>query len=66
LPGKVEPFLLVLIDSAFGCAHQIKRLPFRRPHLFENRFARYAAIHHPDAPRFAVRRFDLGQKIAQG
>ena len=65
LPRQIEPFLLMLIDPPFGRAHQIERLPFRLAHLFENRFGRDAAIHHPYPPRFAVRRFDLLQKIAQ-
>jgi len=55
----------VLRDAPFGCAHQIEGLPFGIAHLLKNRFARYAAIHHPHSPRFAIGGFDLRQKTAQ-
>src|SRR4029077_1732528 len=62
---QIEPLLLVLSDAAFGRAHQIERLPSRFAHLFENRFTRNPAIHHPYPPRFAVSGLDLRQKITQ-
>jgi hypothetical protein len=65
LPRQVEPFLFVLVDSPLGRAHQIERLPLRFTHFFQNRFRRNTPIHNPHPPRFAVRGFDLLQKVAQ-
>ena len=55
----------MLVDLALGRAHQIERLPFWIPHLFQNGFAGNPAIHHPYPPRFAVGVLDLLEKAGQ-
>ena len=62
LPPQFQPFLLVLVDPAFGRPYQIKSLPLRLAHLLQNRFAWNAAIHHPNPSCLAVDVLDLFQK----
>ena len=55
----------MLIDFPLGRAHQVEGLPLRLAHLFQDGFARYAAVHHPGPFRFAVGLLNLVQKGSQ-
>jgi hypothetical protein len=60
LPRQCQPLLFVFIDTASRSSHQIENIPLA--HLLQGGFGWNPAVHHPDAPRFAVRLFDVIQK----
>ena len=64
-PGLVEEVMLEAAQAALGRSHQILHRRVALAHLGEHGLGGDAAIHHPDAPRLAVLRLDLGQEAAQ-
>ena len=66
LPGLVEEQLLKLGQAPLRGADQGAHRRIALPHLGRHRLGRNAAIHQPDAPRLAVLRLDLGEKLPQG
>jgi len=64
-PGLVDQVFLKLGQPSFGRADQVLHRRTALTHLDEDLFGWDAAVHHPNAPRLAVLRLDLGQEAPQ-
>ena len=65
LPGLVDQMFLKPGQPSFGRADQVLHRGIALTHLGEDLFGWDAAVHHPNAPRLAVLRLDLGEEAPQ-
>jgi hypothetical protein len=61
-PRQIQPRLLVLVHTGFGCAYQIEHLPLGGAHFLQYGFGGNPAIHQPDPACLAVETLDLGEQ----
>ena len=65
LPGLLDQMFFQAVQPSLGRSHEVLHGWIAGAHFGQDRLGGHAAIHHPDAPRFAVLFLDLAQKRPQ-